>query len=103
MSVTVDDVRHVAALARLGLDEARARQLVGELNTILDHMNVLAGVDTDGVDEMAAIAPSATLLREDKGPPIPLARSPEAFAPAMRDGFFLVPRLATHEDVESAS
>jgi len=103
MSVTIDDVRHVAALARLGLDESRARQLVTELNTILDHMSVLASVDTSGVEEMAAIAPAGTPLRADHGPPIPLARSIEGFAPATRDGFLLVPRLATHEDSESSS
>jgi aspartyl-tRNA(Asn)/glutamyl-tRNA(Gln) amidotransferase subunit C len=39
-------------------------------------------------------------LRPDAGPPIPLLRAPAFFAPAMRDGFFLVPRLATHEDME---
>jgi hypothetical protein len=37
-------------------------------------------------------------LREDAGPPIPLARPLESFAPLMRDGFLLVPRLATHEE-----
>jgi aspartyl-tRNA(Asn)/glutamyl-tRNA(Gln) amidotransferase subunit C len=36
-------------------------------------------------------------LRTDEGPPIPLALPKESFAPAMRDGFFIVPRLATHE------
>jgi hypothetical protein len=35
-------------------------------------------------------------LREDTGPPLPLARARDRFAPAVRDGFLLVPRLATH-------
>ena len=34
---------------------------------------------------------------------MPLERPREAFAPQMRDGFFLVPRLSTHEDPEAAS
>ena len=38
MAVTIDDVRHIATLARLGLDDARAATIVGELNTILQHM-----------------------------------------------------------------
>jgi aspartyl-tRNA(Asn)/glutamyl-tRNA(Gln) amidotransferase subunit C len=37
-------------------------------------------------------------LRADGGPPYPLAHPRETFAPEMRDGFFLVPRLSTHED-----
>ena len=34
MAVTIDDVRHIAVLARLGIDDARAASLVSELNTI---------------------------------------------------------------------
>jgi aspartyl-tRNA(Asn)/glutamyl-tRNA(Gln) amidotransferase subunit C len=103
MAVTVDDVRHIAALARIGLTDERAQALVGELNTILGHMDVLAKVDTTGAPEVAGIGAAGTPLRPDAGPPIPLARDRESFAPRMRDGFFLVPRLSTHEDASDAS
>ncbi|HEY4219646.1 MAG TPA: Asp-tRNA(Asn)/Glu-tRNA(Gln) amidotransferase subunit GatC [Gemmatimonadaceae bacterium] len=95
--MTVDDVRHIAALARIGLTDERATALVGELNTILQHMDVLAKVDTGDAPEVGGIGASGTPLRADAGPPIPLAHSGESFAPSMRDGFFLVPRLSTHE------
>ena len=101
-SVTVQDVRHVAMLARLGLTDERARELTQDLNTILEHMDVLSKVDTKGVEEATASA-TGMRLREDKGPPIPLAESPESFAPEMRQGFFIVPRLATHEDSDSSA
>jgi hypothetical protein len=39
-------------------------------------------------------------LRADGGEQLRLARPRERFAPDMRDGFYLVPRLATHEDVD---
>ena len=101
MAVTLDDVRHVAALARIGIDEERARALVAELNTILEHMDVLSKVDTGRVDER--LADGAGLpLRLDEGPPTPLERPREAIAPRMVDGFFLVPRLSTHEDPTEA-
>ena len=103
MSVTLEDVRHIAALARLGLSEARAQTLVAELNTILRHMEVLTKVDTEGLEEVAGIGAAGLALRPDAGPPLPLRRDREDFAPRMRDGFFLVPRLATHEDVEASS
>ena len=45
----------------------------------------------------------ATTLRPDEGPSVPLTRPREAFAPEMREGFFLVPRLATHEDAAEES
>ena len=102
MAVTIDDVRHIAALARLGLSDDRARTLVEELNTILRHMDVLSKVDTAGIEEVVGVGASGAPLRSDAGPPIPLARPIESFAPAMRDGFFLVPRLATHEDADAS-
>ena len=103
MAVTVDDVRHVAALARLGLSEERARAVMAELNTILEHMAVLERVDTEGLEEAVGVGATGAPLHPDVGPSVPLARGPEAFAPAMRDGFFLVPRLATHEDAVEES
>lgn len=100
MAVTIDDVRHIAALARLGLDDDRATLLVRELNTILGHMDALSKVGTGGVPEAVGTGAAALPLRADSGPPIPLARSLDAFAPSMRDGFFIVPRLSTHESPE---
>lgn len=94
-SVSLDDVRHVAALARLGLTDEQARALAADLTGILEHMAVLQDVDTSGVDEHSASG-DAMPLRDDHGPPVPLTDPPAAFAPQMRDGFFIVPRLSTH-------
>ena len=98
MSVTRDDVARIAALARLGLDDDRLDAAVADLNTILRHMDVLSRVDTEGVGELAVGMAGSMPLRVDQGPPLPLARVPGSFAPLLRDGLFLVPRLTTHED-----
>ena len=98
MAVSRDDVAHVAELARLALEDARVDELVAQLNGILRHVDVLQQVNTDGVEPTAGVGDSGTPLRPDEGPPIPLDRPREDFAPVMRDGFFLVPRLSTHED-----
>ena len=98
MAVSERDVRHVATLARLGLDPARIDALVRELNGILGHMEVLGAVNTEGAGAHGDDRQASLPLREDAGPQVRLAFPREAFAPAMRDGFFLVPRLATHED-----
>jgi aspartyl/glutamyl-tRNA(Asn/Gln) amidotransferase C subunit len=94
MSVSHDDVRHIAALARVGVDERRLSALAAELSGILEHMAVLARVDTGA---QAAQAPDVGIeWRADSGPPIPLLRPLPSFAPMVRDGFLIVPRLATH-------
>ena len=102
MPVTRDDVMHIAALARLAISDERVPELVAQLNTILEHMEVLRQVNTTGVMPTAGVGDAGLPLRPDKGPPLPLADAREAFAPAMRDGFFLVPRLATHEDTDES-
>lgn len=99
MAVTIADVLHVARLARLGVPEERAAQLVAQLNGILEHMEVLGRVDATGVAATEGVGAEGTPLREDAGMPVPLARGIEAFSPSVRDGFLLVPRLATHDDV----
>jgi aspartyl-tRNA(Asn)/glutamyl-tRNA(Gln) amidotransferase subunit C len=102
VAVSIDDVRHIASLARLGLTEPRAAAIVNELNTILAHMDELAKVDTAGVQEAIGVGAEGLPVRKDLGPPFPLARSLDAFAPSIRDGFFLVPRLSTHESTEES-
>jgi aspartyl-tRNA(Asn)/glutamyl-tRNA(Gln) amidotransferase subunit C len=103
MAVSEDEVRHVATLARLALDPDRIPTIAAELNGILAHMDVLSKVDTSSVGPITGIGAAGTPLRVDGGNQIPLARPREAFAPAMREGFLLVPRLATHEDAGSES
>ena len=103
MSVSEDEVRHVATLARLGLDETRIPTIAAELNGILAHMEVLSKVDTSIVGPVTGVGAAGTPLRVDGGNQIPLTRPREAFAPAMREGLLIVPRLATHEDADTES
>ena len=101
MAISIDDVRHIASLARLAITDARAAAAVGELNTILSHMDALSAVDTAGVQEAIGVGARGTPVRGDSGPPIPLSMGFDAFAPSYRDGFLLVPRLASHESTET--
>ena len=98
MAVTREDVLHIAELARLGVDAASADELTSELSAILAHMDVLSQVDTSSVPTTAGVGPGGTPLRPDVGVPPLMKGTLESFAPSMRDGFFIVPRLATHED-----
>lgn len=97
--VSEADVRHIAALARVGLEADRVEQIARELNGILAHMDVLARIDTSRALPFTADGLEATPLRSDESAAaIPLLVPLPEIAPDMRDGFFLVPRLATHED-----
>jgi aspartyl-tRNA(Asn)/glutamyl-tRNA(Gln) amidotransferase subunit C len=100
VAVTHDDVRNIAALARLAVSADRLDALVRELNGILGHMEQLDEADAaEGADEAAT---AGMRLAADVGPSVPLTTPISAFAPEWRDGFFLVPRLATHGDAGAA-
>ena len=101
MPISIDDVRHIASLARIGITDERAAAVVGELNTILVHMDALSAIDTAGVEGAIGVGARGTPVRDDAGPPLPLAFGPDGFAPSHRDGFLLVPRLASHESPET--
>jgi aspartyl-tRNA(Asn)/glutamyl-tRNA(Gln) amidotransferase subunit C len=103
VSVTREDLLRVAELARLGVGDARADELTKELSSILSHMEVLSKVDTSTVPGTAGVGAGGTPLRADVGVPCAIIGEVAAIAPAMRDGFFIVPRLATHEDPTESS
>ena len=103
MAVSDRDVRHVAELARVGVPAARIPQLVAELNGILAHMEVLRTVDTEGVAGATGVGSGGMPLRVDAGPQYPMAVALDVFAPATRDGFLLVPRLASHASLGAAA
>lgn len=98
MAVTRDDMLHIADLARVGVDDARLEELTRELSSILGHMEVLSQVDTSTVPPAAGVGAGGTPLRPDDRVAPLMEGTLESFAPLMRDGFFIVPRLSTHED-----
>jgi aspartyl-tRNA(Asn)/glutamyl-tRNA(Gln) amidotransferase subunit C len=97
MAVTRQDVLKVAKLANLAVDEGKLDALARELNSILGHMEELAKVNTERILPAEGLGSGGQRLRADHGPADALVHAPATFAPEMRDGFFIVPRLATHE------
>jgi len=92
MSVTTDDVRKVARLSRIAVEEARLETLAGELNGILGWIDQLNEVDVEGVEPMTSVVEVSLPLREDK---VTDGSKPDqvlANAPKSEDGFFVVPK-----------
>lgn len=89
--VTREEIQRIAQLAELAVDEPTAVQLEVQLSRILDHVAQLAelpkGGDGDG-DERAV-----RLRADEPGRSDALARPPADWAPAMKGGLFVVPRL----------
>ena len=91
MSVTRAEIQRIAALAELAVDDRAAAELEVQLTRILDYVAQLGELPRDGpgFDDAGAVR-----LREDEpGRADPLARPPAEWAPAFKQGLFVVPRL----------
>ena len=91
--ITLDEVRHVAKLARLAMDESRQQKFAGQLESILKYVDQIAKANTEGVEPMAHALPVHNVLREDiVEPSLPLDKvlqnAPESDGP-----YFKVPKV----------
>ncbi len=91
--ISRDEVRRVAELARLSLDDAEAEAMAAQLDTILGYAELVRSVDTEGVAPTAHPLQVRMTLREDRAePPLP----PEealANAPEREGSAFVVPKV----------
>jgi aspartyl-tRNA(Asn)/glutamyl-tRNA(Gln) amidotransferase subunit C len=91
MAITRADVQHVARLARLGLDDNEMDLLAAELDHILDAMQALRQLDTSAIPPTAQVIPLRNVMRDDVARPSWPVEEIVLNAPAMKDGYFLVP------------
>ena len=88
--VTEQTVDHLARLARLSLTDDERQRFSGQLESILEYAEQLAGIDVEGVPPMTH-AGVRDALRPDE--PRPSLTSPLDGAPDAAAGFFRVPRV----------
>ncbi len=87
MALTLDEVRHVARLARLRLTEDELVEMQQQLSSILEHVDALQAVDVTGVPPTAQVTDVVNVVRPDEvRPSLPVE---EALAGAShREGDF---------------
>ena len=96
--ISLDDVRHVAKLARLSLDEPRLVKLTGQLESILKYIAKINEVDMTGVEPMAHALPLHNVLREDLVEPALSLEDVLKNAPDTEPPFFKVPKVIGGEE-----
>ena len=93
MKITKDEVLYVADLARLNLDEAAIEKFAGQIGDILDYVDKLKEVDTEGVKPTSHAITLTNAFREDEQQ-VHLERELVlANAPQKEDGNFVVPKV----------
>jgi aspartyl-tRNA(Asn)/glutamyl-tRNA(Gln) amidotransferase subunit C len=96
--ITLEEVRHVAKLARLALSEEQLRKLGGQLESILQYVAKIGELDVKDVEAMAHALPLKNVFREDTiGPSLPAEKV--LMNAAQTDGpFFKVPKIIGAEE-----
>jgi aspartyl-tRNA(Asn)/glutamyl-tRNA(Gln) amidotransferase subunit C len=93
MAVTLEDVEHVANLARLEFSDEEKKTLMNQLNKILEYMEKLNELDTSNVEPLAQVIPLSNVFREDAVKPSSPVTEVLKNAPAKTDKFFKVPKV----------
>lgn len=98
MSLTADEVRWVAHLARLDLSDAELATMTRQLSAIVSYVDQLRTVDTQGVEPLAHALPIHNVFREDEPAPSlsiadALANAPDRRADAEGKQYYGVPAV----------
>ena len=93
LAITIEDVEHVAKLARLSLSDEEKETYRRQLSDVLEHARVIAEVDTEDVPPTSHTLPLANVFRVDaprESLPVEEVTGNASWA---RDGAFRVPRI----------
>ena len=93
MSLKSEDVRRIATLARLRIDDQEIDQYAADLSNILDLVDQMNQVDTSGVEPLSNPHDASQRLREDEVTEPNLRDEFQSIAPDVEDGLYRVPRV----------
>ncbi|MBK7357074.1 Asp-tRNA(Asn)/Glu-tRNA(Gln) amidotransferase subunit GatC [Propionivibrio sp.] len=93
MSLTLEQVRRVAQLARIEISDAEAQTTLGHLNGIFGLIEAMQAVDTRNVEPMAHAQDLAQRLRDDCVTEVNQREAFQAIAPEIEAGLYLVPKV----------
>ena len=93
MPVSIQDVEHVAALAKLAFTEEEKRKLTAQLNDILTYMEQLNALDTRDVEPLSHVVDVSNVFREDVLTPGLTREEALRNAPASTEKYFKVPKV----------
>lgn len=93
MSLKTDDVREIAHLARLHIDDDAVDRYAEDLSSILELMEQMNQVDSSGVEPLANPLDATQRLRADEVTESDQRDKFQAIAPDVSEGFYRVPKV----------
>ena len=93
MPLSLDEVRRIAELARIGISDAEATAVQAQLNDILELIGRMQKINTDGIEPMTHAQGMALRLREDEVTETDQRGLFQSVAPQKDAGLYLVPKV----------
>ena len=93
MALTLEDVKRVAHLARVAIDEAEARAVLSQINDVFRLIAEMQAVDTRGVEPMSHALDVVQRLREDTVTESDQHALFQSVAPQVEGDLYLVPKV----------
>ncbi|RPI66264.1 MAG: Asp-tRNA(Asn)/Glu-tRNA(Gln) amidotransferase subunit GatC [Ignavibacteriales bacterium] len=98
MAVTKDDVKYIAALAKLKFSDEELDKFTSQFNEILSYMGTLNELDTTNVEPLSHPLENENIFREDNHTPGCSSEEALKNAPSTDGTFFIVPKIITQPD-----
>ena len=92
-TLSIEDARHVAKLARLGIDEPQLERMAGELGAIIDSIGKISELDLEGVPPTTHALEVVNVFGDDVPHESLSTELALSNAPDPEDGCFRVPRM----------
>jgi len=93
MSLTINDVKRIAHLARIEVSETEAQATLVKLTGILGLIEEMQAIDTKGIVPMSHSQDVVQRLRADVVTAVNQREAFQKIAPAVEDGLYLVPKV----------
>ena len=93
MKIDLKTVKHISKLARISIEDEKAKKLAGDLNSIFDFIEKLNKLNTDKVEPLTSIAETTLKLRNDEVKSENIRDQILKNSPDKNKDFFVVPKV----------
>ena len=93
MAIDLKTLKHISKLARISLDDKKAKKLAGDLNSIFEFIEKLNKLNTDKIEPLSSIAETTLKLRNDEVKSTNIREQILKNSPNENKDFFVVPKV----------
>ena len=93
MTIDLKTVKHISKLARISIEDKKAKKLAGDLNSIFEFIEKLNKLKTDKVEPLTSIAETTLKLRRDEVKSKNIRDQILKNSPDQNRDFFVVPKV----------